>query len=49
VTEEELEYWGQYGRLVTERTQMLSPGGAGDLITLWNAFGALEERTRRES
>lgn len=49
MTEEELEYWGQYGRSVTEHTQMLSPMGSGGLITLWNAFGALEERTRRDT
>lgn len=49
MTDEELEYWGKFGRSVTEQTQMLIPLGGGGLIALWNAFGALEKRVRDDT
>lgn len=50
LSDDELAYWGNYGRLVSPTTTLLdglSPGQ--DLVALWNMFGALEAKVRAMS
>lgn len=44
--DDELAYWGEYGRMVNLPVQMLLGGDTGTIIDLWNAFGALEKKVR---
>lgn len=46
--DDELKYWGEYGRMAGPSTLILTPYGSGDMMALWNAFGALEAKVRSE-
>lgn len=43
--DEDLEYWGEFGRLLTWETMGLQRQPP-DIIKLWNLFGALEAKVR---
>lgn len=50
MTDEELHFWGAFGRNVTEETSPLTPyGAATDFGHIWRVLGALEEKVRELS
>lgn len=46
MTDEELAYWGEFGRRLTPGLGNMTPAVAHDMFALWNAFGALERKVR---
>lgn len=48
MTDDELRYWGEYGRSISPSTVLLAdPTPLYDPMKLWNAFGALEAKVRQ--
>lgn len=46
--DEELARWGAFGRMIHPGLGMMMPDTSADMVKLWNAFGALEEKVRNE-
>jgi len=47
MTDEELAYWGMYGRMINSGVEVVqAPSAVGSVTDLWNAFGALEQKVR---